>query len=351
MIGRTASMAMAKPMFWASATMAVFMPTTWPAALTSGPPELPGLMAASVWIRPSRETPSAVEAAVLGRDDAAGDGGLAAEVEGVADGDHLVADLEVVGRAELAGTRSSVLHLDQGDVVLGRRPTRWPCWVSPSESTTVMSPTLPITWALVSTSPSALSTTPTRRPRRTPEVAARPRRRRPTAAPWRGSPGCRGALAGGDGGDRPAGRPGRGVVVEGDGDARGHQGGDQPTGEGAEDAPAGCRSRGGASRVGRPGGGGPAAAGRRRGGRRGGYPAGALGGRAGRRSPGRRPAAAPGRRLVGGRPGRRWARHRWFPWPHPRPRPADWPPRRSHRSDFQVRSSGSSSGTKRRRPP
>ena len=48
------SMAMAKPMFWASPLVAVLMPTTWPAELTSGPPELPGLMAASVWIRPLR---------------------------------------------------------------------------------------------------------------------------------------------------------------------------------------------------------------------------------------------------------------------------------------------------------
>ncbi len=31
--------------------MAVFMPMTWPAMSTSGPPELPGLMAASVWMK------------------------------------------------------------------------------------------------------------------------------------------------------------------------------------------------------------------------------------------------------------------------------------------------------------
>src|ERR1035438_3569779 len=30
--------------------MAVFMPMTWPAISTSGPPEVPGLMAASVWM-------------------------------------------------------------------------------------------------------------------------------------------------------------------------------------------------------------------------------------------------------------------------------------------------------------
>jgi hypothetical protein len=33
---------------------AVFTPTTSPAALTRGPPELPELMAASVWMSPSR---------------------------------------------------------------------------------------------------------------------------------------------------------------------------------------------------------------------------------------------------------------------------------------------------------
>ena len=48
--------------------IAVLMPTTSPAAVTSGPPELPGLSAASVWItlsisRPERvrkERPSAL---------------------------------------------------------------------------------------------------------------------------------------------------------------------------------------------------------------------------------------------------------------------------------------------------
>ena len=30
--------------------MAVFTPTTWPARLNRGPPELPWLMAASVWM-------------------------------------------------------------------------------------------------------------------------------------------------------------------------------------------------------------------------------------------------------------------------------------------------------------
>ena len=43
------SMLIAKPTFCASAAaIAVLMPTTSPSAFTSGPPELPGLIAASV---------------------------------------------------------------------------------------------------------------------------------------------------------------------------------------------------------------------------------------------------------------------------------------------------------------
>jgi hypothetical protein len=38
---------------WAEAITAVLMPTTWPARFRSGPPELPGLMAASVWMNDS----------------------------------------------------------------------------------------------------------------------------------------------------------------------------------------------------------------------------------------------------------------------------------------------------------
>ena len=44
---------MAKPMPEPPATIAVLMPTTSPCMLTSGPPELPGLMAASVWRKSS----------------------------------------------------------------------------------------------------------------------------------------------------------------------------------------------------------------------------------------------------------------------------------------------------------
>ena len=45
------SMGMAKPMPWALPATAVLTPMTWPSESSSAPPELPGLMAASVWIR------------------------------------------------------------------------------------------------------------------------------------------------------------------------------------------------------------------------------------------------------------------------------------------------------------
>ena len=61
MIGRAMSIGMAKPMPLLSAAIAVLMPTTWPPASSSGPPELPGLIAASVWMRLLRFVlPSAV---------------------------------------------------------------------------------------------------------------------------------------------------------------------------------------------------------------------------------------------------------------------------------------------------
>ena len=41
--------------------MAVFMPISRPALSSSGPPEFPGLMAASVWITPRMLSPSSVE--------------------------------------------------------------------------------------------------------------------------------------------------------------------------------------------------------------------------------------------------------------------------------------------------
>ncbi len=44
---------MAKPIPWPAVTIAVLIPTTSPFALRSGPPEFPGLIDASVWMKSS----------------------------------------------------------------------------------------------------------------------------------------------------------------------------------------------------------------------------------------------------------------------------------------------------------
>src|SRR3954468_21070566 len=51
MIGRAMSIGIAKPMPLLLDAIAVLIPITFPPASSSGPPELPGLMAASVWMR------------------------------------------------------------------------------------------------------------------------------------------------------------------------------------------------------------------------------------------------------------------------------------------------------------
>ncbi len=51
---------MAKPTPWKPPlrlAMALAMPMTWPRVFTTGPPELPGLMAASVWMKSSKRPP------------------------------------------------------------------------------------------------------------------------------------------------------------------------------------------------------------------------------------------------------------------------------------------------------
>ena len=58
MIGRAMLIGMAKPIPSAVWATAVLMPMTLPAESSSAPPELPGLMAASVWIRLRMIVPS-----------------------------------------------------------------------------------------------------------------------------------------------------------------------------------------------------------------------------------------------------------------------------------------------------
>ena len=116
-----ASISMAKPRFSASGMPAELMPTTWPAAFRSGPPELPWLMAASVWIRFFSVVWPSSQRAALGRHDAGGDGRGVTEGQRVADGHDLVTDLHGVrgpqGRRHQLG---GVAQADEGDVVARR---------------------------------------------------------------------------------------------------------------------------------------------------------------------------------------------------------------------------------------
>ena len=141
---RTVLIGTAKPMptFPTSAddepvAICVLTPITWPAAFRSGPPELPRLMGASVWItRSIGDSRRRLDRALQRADDARRDRAL--EPERVADRDHRVADLDVLGVAELdRGERACVgVDLEQRDVgrLVGRRsiagPSCSPCWRS-----------------------------------------------------------------------------------------------------------------------------------------------------------------------------------------------------------------------------
>ena len=75
------------------------MPMTSPSRFTSGPPLLPGLMAASVWRKSSRVGDA--HAAALGADDAGRD--RAFQSKGLAEGQHPIADLDLVAVAQPGG--------------------------------------------------------------------------------------------------------------------------------------------------------------------------------------------------------------------------------------------------------
>ena len=102
----------ANPMFCAGRNIAVLMPMTSPLTLISGPPELPKLIAASVWMKFSKERVAASRRqarALLGGDDADGDGLV--EVERVADRHDPLADAELVGIAQRQ-RRQALLGVD-----------------------------------------------------------------------------------------------------------------------------------------------------------------------------------------------------------------------------------------------
>ena len=135
----------------------------------SGPPELPGLIAASVWIA-GKTVAGSVERLALRRDrtvqradDAGGDGAL--ETERRTDGDDLLADGQVVGvaerrRGEVVLTSSAWITARS---VSGSRPTMVAFAVVPSLKLTASSPpsaAISTTWLLVRIWPSSVKMMP-----------------------------------------------------------------------------------------------------------------------------------------------------------------------------------------------
>ena len=127
MTGCAFEIGMAKPTFCADCglAIAVLIPITLPSASRSGPPELPGLMAASVWSMPTSDAPVLVSTVrFVPGDDPAGHAEPALERERVADRDDLVADLSGVGVAELdASARPMPSTLRTARSVDGSVPT------------------------------------------------------------------------------------------------------------------------------------------------------------------------------------------------------------------------------------
>ena len=151
---------MAKQMPCAPAMIAVLMPTTSPCDDTSGPPELPGLSAASVWIRSSISRP------VLARSERP-----SAETTPAVTVDSKPSGLPIAmtswprlsrrespsganGRVRLSLIRTSARS------VSGSSPTIWAVRFWPSAVVARMRAAPPTTWLLVSTSPSGDTITP-----------------------------------------------------------------------------------------------------------------------------------------------------------------------------------------------
>ena len=155
---------MAKPTFCAfdGSAIAVLMAMTRPCESTSGPPELPGLIAASVWITSPRNPRVArLEVAVQARDDPARHAETSLERERVADRHDVVADLHLVGVAELDGrevrcprpgcTARSLLGAVPSTLAVSFFPSEKCAWILSAPSTT---------WLLVTMTPSDDTTKP-----------------------------------------------------------------------------------------------------------------------------------------------------------------------------------------------
>ena len=97
---------------------AVFTPMTSPALLSSGPPELPGFKAASVWMMSSINRPGlGAHGAAERADDAGGDGLLKAI--GRADGNRDLPDADARGIRQPGVLQVGSIDADHGEIRLG----------------------------------------------------------------------------------------------------------------------------------------------------------------------------------------------------------------------------------------
>ncbi len=94
----------------------LLMPIRFPEASISAPPELPGLIAASVWMKSSnRLMPRWLRPSALTMPD----GHRVAEAERIADREHRVADLHVLDRAQRDRREAGGVCLQDGEIGLG----------------------------------------------------------------------------------------------------------------------------------------------------------------------------------------------------------------------------------------
>ena len=105
------------PALWFEPPVAIMllMPITSAREFSSGPPELPGLMAASVWMASSISAPCWGADGTHRADDAARHG--AAEPKRIADGIHILADDQALGIAQRGGHQARSLDLDDRKIV------------------------------------------------------------------------------------------------------------------------------------------------------------------------------------------------------------------------------------------
>ena len=166
--------AIAKQMPWVPRMIAVLMPITSPREDTSGPPELPGLSAASVWMTSSISRPLRARKRAAERRHHAG-----VTVDSKPSGLPIaitswprLSDLESPSRA--AGSATSSSTRTSARSVSGSSPTTRALRLRPSDVVTATRLAPPTTWELVRTSPSGATITPEPEPPRLSARTCRP---------------------------------------------------------------------------------------------------------------------------------------------------------------------------------